>query len=332
MKPYTIAIAGSTEHTVQCAEVLRSSEQFQISWILTPTPKLVGRDQVLTQNPLHQWAVTHQLPVILIEKKIDADMKNQIEQFPRPDFLLVVDFGYLVPNWLLAFPHLAPLNIHPSLLPQWRGSSPGQFSLLFGEKNSGVTLMQMDAGLDTGPVIHQAKFAVEATWTQLEYYQHAFNVISEVLVDQIVQFAKTGHKHDQPSLLPVIMARRFTKEDGFVSWKLVKSLLAADHDSKTIPFEKTLTNQNEIAMTTLLSDVVESTKQSWPLVLEQASRALFPWPTLWTIVPTVKGNKRMQILQAHVEINNGKENFFLDQVKIEGQAEANWSQVKNQVL
>ncbi len=312
MKPYTIAIAGSTSHTAQCAEALLQSPLFSISWILTPAPKQIGRNHTLTKNPLHDWAEAHQIPVVLLNKKIDFEIKNTIEQKVRDlgelDFLLVVDFGYIIPNWLLEVPRIAPLNIHPSLLPKWRGSSPGQFVLLYGDRNSGITLMQMDAGLDSGPVIHQERFAVETTWTQNEYYQYSFGLMTPVLAEKIVQFAQNGQKTAQPSILPTPIARRLTREDGFVSWR-------------TLTTGRVLENE-------LLKEVTTSTNQDTLEVIEHACRAFSPWPGLWTMIPTAKGEKRMQILQCHVDSRKG---FILDEVKIEGQAQASWSQVKNQI-
>jgi len=313
MKPYTIAIAGSTQHTVICAKALQESPEFEVLWTLTPDPKPIGRDQSVTKNPLHQWSEEHAIPSILVNKKIDERIKNDIEeistQHARPDFLLVVDFGYIIPDWLLALPAIAPLNIHPSLLPKWRGSSPGQFVLLYGEKNSAVTLMEMNAGLDTGPIIHQEKFAVNSAWTQTEYYAESFNLISKILVGKIVEFGKTGKKIEQPQVLPITIARRLKKEDGFISWTELQSC--------------TTTNNQ------LLAETQRSTNQSLAQVIEQASRAFSPWPVLWTVIPTAKGEKRMQILKCHIVAG---EKIELDQVKIEGQEKSAWVQVKNQIL
>jgi len=312
MKPYLIAIAGSTSHTVQCAEALLKSDRFLISWIVTPAPKPIGRTQTLTKNPFHQWAENHQMKVILLHKKIDLDLRTQIEHELTSsgsiDFLLVVDFGYLIPNWLLLTPRIAPLNIHPSLLPKWRGSSPGQFVLLYGERSSGVTLMQMDAGLDTGPIIFQIRFEVNPNWTQTDYYHHSFELMTQKLAEQVEQFAKTGQKTAQPSLLPTPIARKLIREDGFITWKTLTTLRVLEN--------------------TLLKEVMECNQQSLSQIIENASRAFSSWPGLWTIIPTIKGEKRMQILTCHLD---RQEKIILDLVKIEGQNQADWAKVKNQI-
>src|SRR5258708_7726522 len=124
MSKYRIAIAGSTQHTVQCAEALFASPEFEITWILTPQPRLLGRKQILTKNPLHLFAEEHHVPLILLENTIDAAIQHRIltmNSAQAVDFLLVIDFGYLIPDWLLDLPAIAPLNVHLSALPAGRG-------------------------------------------------------------------------------------------------------------------------------------------------------------------------------------------------------------------
>ncbi len=305
---YSVAIAGSTTHTVICAKSLLADTRFRISWILTPAPKVIGRQQVLTKNPLHLFAEENHLPVILIDGKIDSTVREKISAAEQPDFLLVVDFGYLIPKWLLELPTIAPLNIHPSLLPRWRGSSPGQFVLLYGEKQSAISIIIMDEKLDSGPLLYQEFFDVDQSWTQKEYYHFSFEKIANVLAEKMADFAeKKIIPTAQPTDSSTPLARRFTKDDGFVSWALI---------------------QNKQANASPLLQEVFQKLHSWPHVLMNATRALSPWPTLWTIIPTTKGEKRMQIIKSRV---NDKNQFILDVVKIEGQNELPWSVARNQV-
>ena len=113
---YSVWIAGTTTRTVSCALALLKDPRFEIHLIITPTPKPVGREQQITPNPLHQFATEHQLPVELVQRKIDQQLQEKLQAHARPDFLLVVDFGYIVPQWLLDLPIIAPLNVHPSTL------------------------------------------------------------------------------------------------------------------------------------------------------------------------------------------------------------------------
>lgn len=319
MTKRTVGIAGSTEHTRICAEALRAQQEFEVLWVLTPPPQPIGRKQVITKNPLHIWAEEHHIPVIHVERKITPDLQAQLQ--PQPDFLLVVDFGYLVPKWMLDWPKIAPLNVHPSLLPRWRGSSPGQFVLLYGEKTSSVTIMIMGAGLDTGPILWQGNIEVEDHWTQTEYYQHSFELAAQHLPTVMQQLADGEITPvEQPEESPTPIAKRFTKDDGFVAWKTVA-------DSLQIPS----IDQEELATqksSTLLKEIQSSTGKAWSEVLGNAIRGLSPWPGVWTYLPTTKGIKRMKILS--LKNNNGKAQ--LDQVQLEGQQVTSWQSLKSLYL
>ncbi|MDQ5951387.1 MAG: Formyl trans protein [Patescibacteria group bacterium] len=308
-KKISIAVAGSTQRTVLCAEALRTDDRFEVTWVLTPVPKIIGRKKALTQNPLHHWAEAQAVSTILLEKKIDNAIKDAVLASDKVDFLLVVDFGYLVPKWLLELPQRAPLNIHPSLLPRWRGSSPGQFVLLYGEKESAVTLMVMDEDLDSGPVIAQLPFVVQPTWTQTEYYQHSFGLIQEQLPDLIADFAEGKTKAiPQPPFSPTPIARRLSREDGFIEWDSLTQLMTG---STSVVFNPLL--NNTVAAHASLADLVSA-----------ACKAFTPWPGLWTVV----NDQRLKILSCHAK----DQQLVLDEVQLEGKQPTTWGKLKSQVL
>lgn len=292
---YSIAIAGSTERTVICAQALLQDQRFKLAWILTPRSKAQGRQKVITPNPMQRFAVENKIPIIFVTKKIDSIIQTKIStpanNFPRPDFLLVVDFGFLIPNWLLKIPKIAALNIHPSQLPRWRGSSPGQLILLNGEKQSAVSLIKMNEQLDQGPIIKQLNFKVQNHWTQTEYYQTSFQLMAKKLAQLLVDFSQGKIKaKKQPIKSPTPLARQLKKTDAFIDWSTFK------------------------------------TPQKKAARIERACRAFQPWPILWTIIPTKKGPKKMKIWRCHLE---HQQKLILDEVQIEGQVKAKWNQIKN---
>jgi len=294
---YTLALAGSTERTAQVAATIFKDSRFQISFVLTPQPKKIGRRQTLTKNPFHQFAEKNELQTIFVETKLDQAIRKKVEQLNQPhpiDFLLVVDFGYLIPDWLLRLPTIAPLNIHPSKLPRWRGSSPGQFVLLHGDQESAVTLMVMNDKMDEGPIIAQLPFKVDQAWTQTEYYQHSFDLICQQLGNLVDQFAQGELKAAaQPAKSPTPTAKRLNKDDSFYPWKEIQQAMATGQQAVEI---------------------------------ERACRAYSPWPKLWTKVPTNQGEKRLIIHQCAVD-QTGK--LTLKQVQIEGKNQATWQEIKS---
>lgn len=337
--PYKVALAGSTEQTVICAQTLLASPDFKLSWVLTPKPKKIGRNQKMTPNPVHQLARDKQLPAVLVEDRI----KNSLEDLEKPDFLLVIDFGYLIPDWLLAYPNLEPLNVHPSALPAWRGSSPGQFILLSGQKTAAVSLIKMASQLDQGPIYWQQEFAVKPDWTQTEYYQTSFNLMAKNLPTEMKKIAKNieaqntkneaGDKtkptkpQPQPQNSPTAEARRLTKEDAFIDWQTLSVVLnhkASSISPKKIQIPDSTTRTKKQPLLQTLIKKVPLKKQA--ALINQATRAFSPWPLVWTKIPTKKGSRRMQILA--VELSPDKK-LELKTVKIAGLKKTPWNQVKN---
>lgn len=318
---WKVVVAGTTAHTVLCAQALQDDARFAVQCVVTPNPRPIGRQQTITPNPLELWARSQDIKVVSVAKKLDATVQQELMTSCTDgmDILLVVDFGYLVPDWLLSLPRLAPLNVHPSKLPRWRGSSPGQFVLLYGETDSAVTVMRMSAGLDEGPIIKQIEFAVDRSWNQTEYYQHAFELLRPELAGVVAQYAQScqagepAHQQ-QPETSPTPVARRLAKEDGFVEWRTLAPLVLRDQQVV-----------NEPACSDLLQEIALATHSSWPEVFARAARALSPWPGLWTIIPTAKGLKRMKLLSC---LARGSQ-LILETVQIEGQQPARWDQVKN---
>ncbi len=315
MKKYTIAIAGTTTRTKQCAQTLFTSDLFEIAFIITPIAKPVGRKQIVTPNPMETFAKDNNIPIIFVEKKLDATVQEKIIQLPQPDLLLVVDFGYIVPKWLLELPKIAPLNIHPSELPRWRGSSPGQFALLFNEKKSAVTLMVMDQQLDHGPIIHQDFFEIDSSWEQTEYYQHAFNLICQNLDQKIARFAQSPETvTPQPEDSPTLTAKQVKKEQTFIPWEYIQAALQGQKPDK-------------ITQLSTFMQTAVNVNGSLAKTIERATKAFNPWPGVWTLVQTNNGEKRMKLLEVVVT----GDTLQLKTVHIEGKNPANWSEVKNSI-
>jgi len=315
VKNYNIAIAGSTNYTASCFKALSNDPRFNISWILTPPPKPVGRKKTITSTPLDIEAKKHNTKTFFVDKKIDQKLKEKINSYSannQIDFLLVVDFGYFIPTWLLNLPTLAPINIHPSKLPSWRGSSPAQFNILFNNKESAVTMIIMNNKLDQGSIISQQNFKVKNDWTQKEYYDHAFNLVTKNLGNTILIYQQA---EQQPLESPTFTARTLNKNDSFIEWKVLKEIIS-NKTSKAVQLSSAL-----------LTKALEH-NQSLAITLERASKAFNPWPSLWTIVPTKKGDRRMKLI--NLEIINDK--LVIDVVQLEGKQTTKYNEIKNIIL
>jgi methionyl-tRNA formyltransferase len=337
--PISVAVAGSTERALWALERVLPDERFRLEWILTPEPKPIGRAQTISPNPLHQFGLDQQLPVVLVKKTLSDETRAELEQLPQPDILLVIDFGYLVPSWLLKLPKLAPLNIHPSTLPSWRGSSPGQFVLLYGETESAISLIIMNELLDQGAIVYQKPFAVQPDWTQTDYYRESFKLISEDLPELLSAFA-AGRLKPQPQPLdsPTPIARRLKKENAFIPWELIVRAMAGDHLPDRLDFDPEVAQlENLPPLLRAVYAHYQDSGRSLPHLIERATKAFSPWPQLWTVVKTDKGDKRMKILSAKVEGGDSRQGatqntkLVLKEVQIEGKNPALWKELKNQI-
>jgi len=319
---YRVAVAGSSKYSLLFAKTLFEKRSFTIPWVLTPSPKPKGRNKELVNNPLHAWALKKNIPVILINKSIDDQVKKEIKKNAEIDFFLVVDFGYLIPSCLLKQPNFTALNIHPSALPKYRGSSPGQMIILNAEEKSAISLIKLNEKMDQGPIIAQIPFYVKKNWTQKDYYDNSFYLMADHLVKFINKYAKKQLKETaQTKKSPTPIARKLSKQDAFISWNLIKNLITdytASEDGSTIIYEdlgmlmKLVSNKKE-------AEIAE--------IVCRASRAFYPWPIVWTIVQTKKGSKRMKIMPCKIK----NDRIELQLVQIEGKNEAMWNEMKNSI-
>lgn len=314
MPKHTFALAGSTERIVTLSQSLVDTGSFEPTLVLSAAARPVGRRQELQiPAPIH-WGRSLGLPVLSVDKKIDSAIQNQVLEHKAPDFLLVVDFRFMVPQWLLQWPRFGAINVHPSALPRWRGSSPSQFCLLYGESESAVTIMLMDTQLDHGPIIRSIPFSIPPSWTSREYYDHSFSLAHSHLADTLRDFFdKKLTAAPQQDASPTPIARQLSRADGFIPWELI---IEPDRELDT----KALAQANP-----LLATVAEQTKCDTQTLIYNAWRGLTPWPGIWTMVATLKGERRVKILEM-----SGPGQIMTGQ--IEGKTAAEWKQICPQIL
>ena len=150
-----LVFAGTPEFSVPCFEACRASGA-EVVAVYTQPDRPAGRGRKLTPSPVKQVALAAGVAVEQPESLKSAEVQQALAGY-QPDLLVVVAYGLILPRKVLAIPRLGCWNVHASLLPRWRGAAPIQRALLAGDEESGVDLMQMEAGLDTGPVLLQQR-------------------------------------------------------------------------------------------------------------------------------------------------------------------------------
>ena len=153
-----IVFAGTPAFTLPCLEALIASTH-QLKAIYTQPDRPAGRGRQLQASAVKEWAKAHELPVIQPLNFKDSDTIAALAAL-KPDVLVVIAYGLILPQAVLNLPRFGCINVHASLLPRWRGASPIQHAILKGDEETGVTLMQMDAGMDTGAMLAQVRCSI----------------------------------------------------------------------------------------------------------------------------------------------------------------------------
>lgn len=208
---YSFLLASTTKYGVQLAQSLITAG-FTCAGVLTPPAAPVGRQKTLVPTPVATWATQEKLAIFFVPKKIAP----LVASLPACDFLLVVDFGYYLPENLRLLPKFLALNVHPSALPRWRGSSPGQAVILHGETTSAVSFIQVAAEMDAGDLLAQIPFAVDPDWRKDDYYDFAFQLAAQHLPALFSDFA-AGKIALTPQIGSPTLAPKLARADGFIA-------------------------------------------------------------------------------------------------------------------
>jgi methionyl-tRNA formyltransferase len=196
--------------------------QHELVGVMTQPDRPAGRGRVLTPSPVKEAALGYGVPVMQPERlRGDAAALEQTLATLRewqPDVIVVVAYGLILPESMLNLPRLGCLNIHASLLPRWRGAAPIQRAILAGDAHTGVAIMQMDAGLDTGPVLVEASLAIEPSIIAAELHdQLAMLGAGELLI--ALGGLTTGTLTAKPqSPDGVTYAAKLSKAEARIDW------------------------------------------------------------------------------------------------------------------
>lgn len=178
-----IAFMGTPDFSVDCLKALVSSKH-EIVGVFCQPDKPVGRKQELTPPDVKVEALKHNLPIFQPASLRNGKGVEILEQI-KPDLVIVVAYGKILPNDFLSYPRYGCINIHASILPKYRGASPIHFAVLNGDKETGVTAMQMDEGLDTGDILRVKECKIGINDTTEYMYEVMAPLGAEVLMETI---------------------------------------------------------------------------------------------------------------------------------------------------
>jgi methionyl-tRNA formyltransferase len=209
---------GSPEFAVPHLEQLVRN-QYQVVAVYTQPDKPAGRGRIVVSPPLKLAAKSLGLEVVQPPSLKEAKAVEQLAQF-RPEVMVVAAFGQLLPRPILDIPRFGAVNVHPSLLPRFRGASPIASAILAGDGFTGVSIMLMDEGLDTGPVLARAQIPIRALDTTGSLTDRLSLVGASLLLEALGRYLR-GELTPQPqNEAEATYSGSFTKEDGEIDWHL----------------------------------------------------------------------------------------------------------------
>ena len=213
-----IVFAGTPEFAAEHLKALLDSP-YEIVAVYTQPDRPAGRGQKLMPSPVKQLAVAHDIPVFQPPTLRNAEAQEALAAL-KPDLMVVVAYGLILPQVVLDIPRLGCINSHASLLPRWRGAAPIQRSLWAGDSETGVTIMQMDVGLDTGDMLFKLSCPISAQDTSATLYDKLAQLGPQGLLETLTQLAEGRAQPEKQDDAQANYAEKLSKEEARLDWQL----------------------------------------------------------------------------------------------------------------
>ena len=212
---YSVVFFGTHEFATTVLAGILANNQFVVSTVITQPDRPVGRKKIMTAPPVKVLAESQAIPYLQPES-----LKNFVlPSVPRPDFVIVAQYGNLIPPAILAWPKYGTLNTHTSLLPKYRGASPVQAALLNGDTETGITIMLLDEGMDTGPIVLQEKIRISPDDKYPEVEKNLATIAVLTLI-KAIEGLYAGNLKPQPQNNSLASTcGKLDRDNGRVDWQ-----------------------------------------------------------------------------------------------------------------
>ena len=212
-----VVFAGTPEFSLPALRALLDSRHTVVG-VYTQPDRPAGRGRKLVPSPVKQLAEQHQLPVFQPESLRRPDAQEVLAGL-APDLMVVVAYGLILPPPVLALPRLGCVNLHASILPRWRGAAPIQRAILAGDSESGVSLMQMEAGLDTGPVLAELHTAIGEDETGGSLHDRLSRLAGELLAEHLDELEAGQLTPVEQDEARATYADKLAKSEAAIDWR-----------------------------------------------------------------------------------------------------------------
>jgi len=217
-QPLRIIFAGTPDFAARHLQALIQSEH-QIVGVYSQPDRPAGRGKKLKASEVKALALEHNLPVFQPQSLKNDDALVELKNL-NADIMIVVAYGLILPKAILEAPRLGCLNVHGSILPRWRGAAPIQRAIWAGDEQTGVTIMQMDEGLDTGDMLHISRCAINADETSASLYTKLAELGPDALIETVNKLAKGELKAEPQNDELANYAKKLSKDEANIDWSM----------------------------------------------------------------------------------------------------------------
>jgi methionyl-tRNA formyltransferase len=212
-----IVFIGTGEIGVPTLRALQTSSDYELVGVVTQPDKPVGRDQKITAPPIKTALAGAKMPILQPKRIKDPPSVEEIRAL-QPDVIVVMAYGQILPRDVLQIPPVACLNLHASLLPHWRGAAPIQAAVAAGDRETGITVMYMDEGLDTGDILLQHKIDISPTETGGSLHDRLGEIAPDALLEALSLLAGKKAPRVRQDATQATLALKLDREDGRIDW------------------------------------------------------------------------------------------------------------------
>jgi len=212
-----IGFFGTPPFVVEYLKALYNSNH-KISFIITAMDKPSGRGQIIKPPEPKIFAIDKHIPYFQPASLNSEEILKKLESY-KPDIFIVIAYGKKLPKTVLNIPVYGAYNVHFSLLPRWRGAAPVNWAVLSGDVETGITIMKMDEGLDTGDILLQEKVYINNNETAVDVFEKLIPLGVKLLLKSIEMIEKGNVILTKQDEKYATYARQFKKNDGLIDWK-----------------------------------------------------------------------------------------------------------------
>lgn len=316
-KHIPILFFGSSNDSVAILTALVENN-YTIAATVTQPPRPVGRKQILTPSPVHQWSQAHNISSVHFPTQKDKPTLYEDEQTVidtlqpfKAGLIISSSYGQLIPWSVIQEAEYGGINVHPSLLPRFRGADPIPWTIIAGDNQTGVTIVSLSKAFDEGKILAQKKIPLTITRVHEELRRELFLLGAQLLIETLPSYIQHDVDGEAQKKEHATYARRLTREDGYIPWSIIKNIMAnkqitIDELQQILPVNYLMQKMDE--------HQIKEHFSHGQVLLDRLFRALTPWPGLWTNISYQGRDMRMKLLDLALQ----HEQIVIKTVQLEG--------------